>query len=119
MINLIKSIYEVSPALMYVLLFMLFLLFRNISHLIRFFRKGEQVISTEGRFFEYITTRTPWYFTVLFLLLIINGLLAVLTKNETFYESFKYISGSMVGALIGLAEHYRAEKTGQPQKRKR
>ena len=109
MIGTFKELYNISPTLLYVILFLLFLFCRSVSFHVKAFITKEQIHSTEGRLLEYITSKTPWYFTILFLLLIINGLLAIFTKNNTFYESFKYISGSMVGALIGLAEHTRKQ----------
>jgi F0F1-type ATP synthase assembly protein I len=110
MTDIILKIYNESHTLLYVIFFVLFLFFRGLSFQIKTFITKQPVQSVEGRLLEYITKKTPWYFTVLFLLLIISGLLSILTQEKTFHESFKYISGSMVGALIGLAERYKAKE---------
>ncbi|MEE9554153.1 MAG: hypothetical protein V3W18_07615 [candidate division Zixibacteria bacterium] len=110
MFDTILKIYEKSPTLLYTMFFSIFLILRAISFHIKSRYAKTPYRSVEGRLLEYVTKETPWYFTVLFLLLIISGLLAIVSKEATFYESFKYISGSMVGALIGMADKFKSKE---------
>jgi len=46
----------------------------------------------------------PWYFSLLILILGFCGLATLITDNQVWAESFKYIMGATVGSLIGVVQ---------------
>jgi hypothetical protein len=46
----------------------------------------------------------PWYFSLLLIILVFCGIAALITGNQAWTESFKYILGATVGSLIGVVK---------------
>lgn len=55
------------------------------------------------RTWDFLISKTPWYFTIIIGLIILNSLLVLVTesRNQVFLETYKYLVGALVGALIG------------------
>lgn len=101
MSDTILETYETLPIHLYTILVLLLLLLRNPSFLLNSLLRGEHVRSTEAHIFEYITENTPWYSTVLFIFPLFSAVLSAATNNKAFLGSFKHVSRSVIGALIG------------------